>query len=169
MLPLECPNSVVLQFPEEVYKNTGSSVVLPHLLEVLDVEKLTTVQFLQRRRVRLMFSDSVSCDNLVAQGLSYGDVQLRVFRADSRVCSVFLRDLPSEVPDDVFSFFSSFGDVLSVRRSTFANFPSVCNCNRVVDSQIRGLPVDCSLIEVESLSALQAAHAFWRLFKIFNF
>ena len=134
MLALDCPNSIVLQFPEEVYKNVGSSVVLPQLLDAVDADKLTTVQFLQRGRVRLTFKDSACCDDLVAQGLLYGDVRLHVFRADSRVCSVYVRDLPSEVPDDdVTSFFSSFGDVLSIRRSTFPNFPSVYNGNRVVE------------------------------------
>ena len=134
MASLLFPNSVVAHFPEEIYKTSGSSVVLPHLLSAVDQDKLTTVQFLRGGLVRLTFKDSTSCDNLVTHGLVYGDVQVRVFRADNRVRSVFVRDLPSEVPDDdVRGFFGSFGEVLSVRRGTFADFPSIHNGNRIVE------------------------------------
>ena len=49
---------------------------------------------------------------------------IRVSHAHAKVRSVHLRDLPSEVSgDDVSSFFSSFGEDLSVKRSTFSGFP----------------------------------------------
>ena len=128
---MDYPNSVVLHFPESVYQNVGSSAVLPRLLEIVGAEKLSTVQFLQRGRVRLTFKDCVSCDELIASGLVYNGVQVRVFRADSRICSVYVRDLPSEISDDdVHAFLQSYGDVLSVRRSTFPNFPALYNGNR---------------------------------------
>ena len=133
MPSLRCPNSVVLQFPESVYKNYGSSDVLPRLLSVVDAEKLTTVQFLRGGRVRLKFKDRASCDDLISSGLVCGDVQVRVVRADFRFRSVYVRDLPSEVSDDdVETFFESYGEVLSVQRSTFANFPALYNGNRIL-------------------------------------
>ena len=51
-------------------------------------------------RVRLTFKDPVSCDELMSSGLTCGDVEVRVVRADSRFRSVHVRDLPSEVSDE---------------------------------------------------------------------
>ena len=114
----------MLQFPDSVYTSTGSSEVLPLLLDAVDPDKLVTVQFLRGGRVRLTFKDTVSCDELMSFGLTCGDVEVRVVRADSSFRCVHVRDLPSEVFDeDVKSFFQSYGQVLLVRRSTFANFP----------------------------------------------
>ena len=131
---LRCPNSVVLHFPDSVHANCGSSEVLPRLLETVDAEKVTSVQFLRGGRVRLTFKDQASCDDLISSGLVFDDAHVRVVRADLRFRSVYVRDLPFEVPDDdVKAFFESYGDVLSVSRSTFANFPAIYNGNRVVE------------------------------------
>ena len=47
---------------------------------------------------------------------------------------MYVRDLPSDVSDDdVETIFESYGEVLSVQRSTFANFPALYNGNRVVE------------------------------------
>ena len=43
----------MLQFPDSVYTSTGSSEVLPLLLDAVDPEKLVTVQFLRGGRVCL--------------------------------------------------------------------------------------------------------------------
>ena len=90
----------------------------------------------------MTFKDPVSCDELMSSGLTCGDVEARVFRADSRFRSVHVRDLPSEVSDeDVKSFFQSYGQVLSVRHSTFANFPAIYNGNRVLEMALdRDIP-----------------------------
>ena len=131
---LECPNSVFFQFPEAVYRNVGSSTVLPQLLAALNADKLTTVQFLQGGRVRVTCKDRATCDDFISRGLVYADANVPVFRAHVNVRSVHVRDLPSEITvDDVKAFFQSYGDVLSIRRSTFPNFPSLYNGNRVVE------------------------------------
>ena len=142
MSVLQCPKSVVLQFPDSVYASTGSSEVIPLLLDAADPENLTTVQFLCGGRVRLTFKDPVFCDELMSSGLTCGDVEVCVVRADFRFRSVHVRDLPSEVSDkDVKSFFQSYGQVLSVRRSTFAYFPAIYNGNRVLERALdRDIP-----------------------------
>ena len=112
-------NSLLAYFPEEVYRYVGSSVVLPQLLEAVDQEKLVAVQFLRGGLVRLTFQDTESCDEVIQRGLSFGETPIRVSHADAKVRCVHLRDLPAEVSDDdVSSFFSFFGEVLSVKRST---------------------------------------------------
>ena len=134
MSSLRCPNSVVLHFPDAVHTTVGSSEMLPYLLDTLEREKLTTVQFLRGGRVRLTFTDQASCDALISSGLTYNNLEVRVLRADSRFRSVYLRDLPSEVSDeDVKAFLQSYGEILSIHRSTFPNFPGIFNGNRVVE------------------------------------
>ena len=131
--PPSCLNSLLAYFPEEIYRHVGSSVVLPQLLESLDDEKLAAVQFLRGGLVRLTFMDSESCKELLQRGLTFGDTRIRLSRADAKIRSIHLRDLPTEVPGaEVIKFFSSFGEVISVTRSTFDGFPHLYNGNRVV-------------------------------------
>ena len=70
---------------------------------------------------------------MIQRGLSFGETPIRVSNADARVRSVYLRDLPEKASDDdVSSFFNSFCEVLSVKRSTVDDFPVLYNDNRVV-------------------------------------
>lgn len=132
-MDIQCPNSLLVIFPEELYRNVGSSTVLPQLLEVVGQDNLVAVQFLRGGTVRLTFKDFAVCDGFFDHGFAYNDVPLRVVRAESNVRSVYLRDLPIEVPDDAVSaFFSAFGQVISVTCSKFKDFPTLCDGNRVV-------------------------------------
>ena len=129
----QCPLSVFVFFPEDVYHKLSSSVVLPQLLECLPRDKVKVVQFLRGGVVRLTFVDAAVRDDVLARGILFQEIQLRVVSAMSEVRVLYVRDLPIEVPDDVVSsFLSSFGDVVHVTRSTYKDFPSVCDGNRVV-------------------------------------
>ena len=130
---LQCPNSVFVFFPENVYQNVSSSDVLPQLLECFPCDKVAAVQFLRGGVVRITFKDQAVRDDVLARGVSFQGNSLRVVCAMSEVRSVYVRDLPIEVPDDVVSaFLSSYGDVVLVSRSTYKDFPAVCDGNRVV-------------------------------------
>ena len=130
---LQCPNSVFVFFPENVYQNVSSSDVLPQLLECFPCDKVAAVQFLRGGVVRITFKDQAVRDDVLARGVSFQGISLRVVCAMSEVRSVYVRDLPIEVPDDVVSaFLSSYGDVVLVSRSTYKDFPAVCDGNRVV-------------------------------------
>lgn len=132
-MKLQCPNSLLVYFPEDLYRNVGSSTVLPQLLEILDADKLDAVQFLQNGIVRLTFTEAADCEGVLEHGLEYDGVSLYVCRAGTDVRSVYVRDLPIEVPDDdVSAFLATYGTVLDVRRSTYSSFPTVCDGNRIV-------------------------------------
>ena len=129
----QCPNSLFAFFPEDVYSKTSSSDVLPQLLGCLPVDKVQAVQFLRGGIVRLTFQDESTRNEVLVRGISFQGTQLRVVCAMSEVRSLFVCDLPVEVPDDVVSsFLASFGDVVHVTRSTYKDFPSVCDGNRIV-------------------------------------
>ena len=130
---LQCPNSIFVFFPEDVYRNVSSSDVLPQLLECLPSEKVAAVQFLRGGVVRITFTDEAVSNDVLARGISFQGSLLRVVCASSEVRSLYVRDLPVEVSDDVVSaFLSSYGDVVLVSCSTYKDFPSVRDGNRVV-------------------------------------
>ena len=107
--------------------------MLPQLLGCLPADKVKAVQFLRGGIVRLTFEDEVTRNDVLARGISFQGIQLRVVSAMSDVRSLYVRDLPVEVPDDVVSsFLASFGDVVHVTRSTYKDFPSVCDGNRII-------------------------------------
>ena len=98
----------------------------PQLLQALDVENIAAVQFLKNGQVRVKCKTAEYRDDLLeGSTLLVGDVP------DQPIRSVFVRDLPFEVPDcDVKSAFESFGVVLSVHQCFFRDFPSVANGTR---------------------------------------
>ena len=119
------------QFTEDIYKNSGASDVLPLVMKSLDAEKVLGVQFLRTGRVRLTFDDPETCSTVLKDGLDLDDVTVQPFPADDR--RVRLRDLPVEVDhDNVSTFFSAYGEVLSVDHCYFEEYPSVRNGNRIV-------------------------------------
>ena len=130
---IDCRTSLVAFFPPTIYQSVGSSAVLPELLQPLNKDSISTVQFLRNGAVRITFKTSVDCDRVVSSGIRYRDVPLRVVGVDAKSRLVHLRDCPAEVPDDMVKrFFSSFGEVHSVSRSCHQAFPGIFDGNRVM-------------------------------------
>ena len=103
------------------------------LLQSVSKDSLSTVQFLRNGAVRVTFKSPLDCSRVLSLGISFRDVPLCVVSADTRSRLVYLRDCPSEVPDDVVKqFFSTFGEVHSVSRSCHQAFPDVHDGNRVI-------------------------------------
>ena len=132
--------SVVLHFPAEIHRAQGVSEVAPQLLQALDVEKIAAVQFLKNGQVRVTCKTAEYRDDLLeGSTFLFGDVPIPVTAADQPIRSVFVRDLPFEVPDwDVKSAFESFGVVLSVHQCFFRDFPSVANGTHRLVMSFRG-------------------------------
>ena len=132
ILTYQYPCSVVAQFTEDIYKNLGASDVLPLVMKFLDAEKILGVQFPRAGRVRLTFDDPETCSTVLKDGLDLGDITVQLFPADDRVRLVHLRDLSVEVDhDNVSTFFSAYGEVLSVDHCYFEKYPSMRNGNRL--------------------------------------
>ena len=130
---LECPNSLVAFFPATIYRSVGSSSVLPELLRLVNKDLLTYVQFLRNGAVRLTFKTSADCERVLASGIRYNDVPLGLAPAGTQSRIVYLRDCPSEVPDNIVrQFFTSFGEVHNISHSTHQGFPELRDGNRAV-------------------------------------
>ena len=130
---IDCSSSLVAFFPPTIYQSVGSSSVLPELLQSVNQDSISTVQFLRNGAVRITFKSRLDCDRIVSSGIRFRDVPLRVVSADTRSRVVHLRDCPAEVPDDIVKrFFSSFGEVHSVSRSCHQAFPNLFDGNRVI-------------------------------------
>ena len=136
------------QFSEEVYKNAGASDVLPLVMGSLDA----AMQFLRAGKVRVTFQDSQTCSQILEDGLDLGDVSVQLFPADERLRTVYIRDLPVEIDDDVVSsFLADFGEVLPVDYCFFDHYPTVRNGNRLAKVLLdRDIP---QYVEVEGCSS----------------
>ena len=127
------PKSVVLHFPPSVYQKYGAAEMIPNLLEILRVEDLRCVQFLCNGKVRVSFREKDMRDHYLREGLRFGDLDIPVTKDGQKVTVLHIRDLPYEVAsDDLVEFFSNYGEVLTVERSVAANFPALCNGNRIL-------------------------------------
>ena len=134
---LDCSSSCVAFFPPAIYQSAGSSTVLPELLQSVDKDSVAAVQFLRNGAVRITFKSADVCDRVVSDGIRFRDVPLRVVSVDARSRLVYLRDCPTEVPDDVVKrFFSSFGEVHSVCRNSHQAFPGIFDGNRVIKASL---------------------------------
>lgn len=91
----EYPQSLVAQFPEEIYRQHGISSVLPLLMDCLAVARVVAVQFLKLGRVRLTFDDPATATDVFESGIVFEGTTLRLSPADTRLRTVDLRDLPT--------------------------------------------------------------------------
>ena len=128
--------SLLLHFPPSVYQKTGAAEMLPQLLEILKPDDLRCVQVFCGGRVRVAFSEKTVRDRRLVDGLCFGnddDDDVPVTRDEEKLTKVYVRDPPYEVAsDDFLDFFGTFGEVLTVKRSVFPDFPSLCTGNRIV-------------------------------------
>ena len=131
--PETFPKSVVLHFPPNVYQKIGASEILPQLLQKFEPDEVRCVQFLRGGKVRVTFRKSSARDFRLTKLLHLKGYDVPVTRDDEKLSVLHLRDLPYEVhADDLQDFFSAYGTVLAMERSTNADFPSLCDGNRVI-------------------------------------
>ena len=130
---LQCPRTLAVQFPSEIYRSTGSSQVLPELVKSLDMPNVRAVQFMRNGVVRVTYEEPAQCDAALASGISFRGASLRVAPVDSRTRLVYVRDLPVEVPDEgLIVYLRAFGVVHSCVMQTYPRLPQVATGTRVV-------------------------------------
>ena len=131
--PDTSPTSVVLHFLPSVYQKTGASEMLLKLLQIFQPDSLRCVQFLCSGKIRVTFREKAVRDHHLSEAVRFEDQDIPVTRDPDKVTVLYLRDLPYEVSgEDVFDFFSIYGEVLAVERSVAAEFPDLCNGNCIV-------------------------------------
>ena len=109
---IDCRTSLVAFFPPAIYQSVSSSTILLELLQSLNMDSISTVQFLWNGAVRITFENPLDCDRVVSSGIQFRDIPLCLVSVDAKSCLVYLHDCPAQVPDDVVKrFFSSFGEV----------------------------------------------------------
>ena len=130
---LQCPRTLAVHFPSEIYRSTGASQVLPELVKSLDMPNVRAVQFMRNGVVRVTYEEPAQCDAALASGISFRGASLRVAPVDSRTRLVYVRDLPVEVPDDgLIVYLRAFGVVHSCVMQTYPRLPQVATGTRVV-------------------------------------
>ncbi|CAH3018890.1 unnamed protein product, partial [Porites evermanni] len=130
---LQCPRTLAVHFPSEIYRSTGSSQVLPELAKSLDLPNVRGIQFMPNGVVRVTYKEPAQCDAALASGIRFRGAPLRITPVDSRTRLVYVRDLPVEVPDDGLKvFLRAFGVVHSCAMQTYPRMPDVSTGTRVV-------------------------------------
>ena len=127
---LQCPRTLALQFPSEIYRSTGASQVLPELVKSLDLPNVRGIQFMQNGVVRVTYKEPAQCDAALTSGIRFRGAALRTSPVDSRTRLVYVRDLPVEVPVD--GYLRAFGVIHSVSMQTYPGMPQVFTGTRVV-------------------------------------
>lgn len=129
---VQCPRTVAVHFPPNIYRSTGSAQVLPDLVKSLDIANVQCIQFVPNGIVRVTFKESAQCDATLACGVSFRGSKLRVAPVDARTRLVYVRDLPAEVPDESVSvFLRQYGVVHSLSPQFHPALPGVKNGTRV--------------------------------------
>ena len=130
---LQCPCTLAVHFPSEIYRSTGSSQVLPELVKSLDLPNVRGIQFMPNGVVRVTYKEPAQCDAAHAGGILFRGTVLRTTPVDSRTRLVYVRDLPLEVPDDGLQvYLRAFGVVHSCSRQTYPGMPDVSTGTRMV-------------------------------------
>ena len=130
---LQCPCTLAVHFPSEIYRSTGSSEVLPELVKSLDLPNVRGIQFMPYGVVRVTYREPAQCDAAHAGGIQFRGTVLRTTPVDSRSRLVYVRDLPLEVPDDGLQvYLRAFGVVHSCSRQTYPGMPNVSTGTRLV-------------------------------------
>ena len=86
---LQCPRTLAVHFPSEIYRSTGSSQVLPELVKSLDLPNVRAVQFMPNGVVRVTYKEPAQCDAALASGISFCGALLRVAPVDSCVMQTY--------------------------------------------------------------------------------
>ena len=130
---LQCPRTLALQFPSEIYRSTGTSQVLPELVKSLDLPNVRGIQFMQNGVVRVTYKEPAQCDAALTSGIRFRGAALRTSPVDSRTRLVYVRDLPVEVPvDGLKVYLRAFGVIHAVSMQTYPGMPQVFTGTRVV-------------------------------------
>ena len=130
---LQCPCTLAVHFPSEIYRSSGTSQVLPELVMSLDLPNVRGIQFMPNGVVRVTYKEPAQCDAAHAGGILFRGSALRTTPVDSRTRLIYFRDLPLEVPDDGLQvYLRAFGVVHSCSRQTYPGMPNVSTGTRMV-------------------------------------
>ena len=90
------PRSVVLHSREEVYKFTGFSEIAPHLLQGLDPEKVSALQFLKNGSACVSLKTATYMEELLRESsFLYNDIAVPVTAADTVFHPSYYQAFPS--------------------------------------------------------------------------
>ena len=130
---VQCPRTLAVHFPSEIYRSTGASQVLPEFVKSLDLPNVRGIQLMPNGVVRVTYQEPAQCDAALTSGISFRGASLRIAPVDSRTRLVYVHDLPVEVPDDGLKvYLRAFGVVHSCSMQTYPAMPEVSTGTRVV-------------------------------------
>ena len=139
---VQCPRTLAVHFPSEIYRSTGSSQVLPELVRSLDLPNVRGIQFMPNGVVQVTYKEPTQCDAALTSGIHFCGASFRIAPVDFCTRLVYVRDLPVEVPDEGLKvYLRAFGVLHSLLMQTYPGMPQVSTGTRVVKVTLaKGLP-----------------------------
>ena len=123
--PIVRPLSLRFSLPEDL--RVSSEVVLKAILDVPHLEDLDVRCLTQTRqgRYQLTMSTSLAKERMMVEGLDVEGRHIEVSSVQPNTALVTIK-MPCEMADEhVTSHLSKYANVVSVRRLTYSNFPSI--------------------------------------------
>ena len=128
-----CANTCVVHVPAAILSHEKPRV-LSFLEEVVDLNKLSAVQFIPRGLIRLTFKESADKERLVSQGsIMLENVECEVTPSDRPYTMVYIHHYPAEGDDALLlEEFSRFGKIKASKHQHFAGRPNLLTGSRVL-------------------------------------
>ena len=128
-----CTNTCVVHVPAAILSHEKPRV-LSFLEEVVDLNKLSAVQFIPRGLIRLTFKELADKERLVSQGsIMLENVECDVTPSDRPYTIVYVHHFPAEGDDALLlEEFSRFGKIKASKRQHFAGRPNLLTGSRVL-------------------------------------
>ena len=122
------PLSIILNFPPKMYLLRDVGQLCPLLVHAWHVNEISAAQFLRRGHVRVTVHEPAFQEELQSNDVTIEGRKIQVTPAGVQTITVFACDLPLELSDEsTKSAFSTYGDVYSVCRTFFKDYPDLCN------------------------------------------
>ena len=128
-----CTNTCVVHVPAAILSHEKPRV-LSFLEEVVDLNKLSAVQFIPRGLIRLTFKELADKERLVSQGsIMLENVECDVTPSDRPYTIVYVHHFPAEGDDALLlEEFSRFGKIKASKHQHFAGRPNLLTGSRVL-------------------------------------
>ena len=128
-----CSNTCVVHVPAAVILHEKPRV-LSFLEEVVDLNKLSAVQFIPRGLIRLTFKELADKERLVSQGsIMLENVECEVTPSDRPYTTVYVHHYPAEGDDALLlEQFRRFGKIVATKHQHFSGRPSLLTGSRIL-------------------------------------
>ena len=141
------PLTLIAALPESLCAKYSRHDILGKLLTVLQPDRVSCIQFVPKRYVRITLKTFDVRQAVLQSGITIESFCLTVFEADPVTVEVSVEHLPFEVPDqDLHDVLSPFGTILNVRLQKYADSDIFTGTRIVTMSLASDIPLNLRVL-----------------------